>query len=109
VEALKYFKNPKNCFYTNSTISFPKLTKEELKSLDKKAFFFRDGLSIFGTQGIFVQRTKPGIPAAGVNVLYLDSSESKEEDNILDVEIEYDFLYNIYLFYEITSTKKIYF
>lgn len=46
--------------------------------LDKETFFFRDGLSIFGSKGMFIQRVKPGIPAAGVEVVDLDSSESEE-------------------------------
>jgi hypothetical protein len=60
-EILHFFNEKKNQFYSSCTVPFPELTPEEEQLVyeERELFFFRDGLSIFGSKGLSVRRKMP--------------------------------------------------
>ena len=66
IGALEYFDRKKKQFYSHGTLDFPILNQDEVelvKNDSKLCSYYQDGLDIFGGPGVFVQRTKPGIPS----------------------------------------------
>ena len=79
IGALEYFDRKENQFYSHCTLDFPALTQDEVelvKNGSKFCSYYRDGLDIFGGPGVFVQRTKPGIPSPDVTVMDLTEESS---------------------------------
>jgi len=91
IEALQYFRSRENQFHPVCSLAFPKITEEELSQVTekKRIFFFRDGLNIFESDGIFVQRKKPGIPFHADEQLDLTVETDSEES--LPSSIDFSF------------------
>jgi hypothetical protein len=96
IEALDFFSNPENQFYPTCSLSFPRITDDELLSLttgEKKVYFFREGLDIFGSDGVFIQRAKPGIPSGHDEQLDLTNDSNSAPVGLFTENLETECVY----------------